>query len=67
MTSWKNNNTLESRRLVEGVLNPLEKTKKVVARDRRHLKSLIEDRIKKFRSNCDLNDIDVSHVTDMSF
>lgn len=47
MTSWKNNNTLESRRLAEEILNPLEKTKKVVARDRRHLESLIEDRIKK--------------------
>ena len=67
MTSWKNNNTLESRRLVEEVLDSPKKAGKVVARDRRHLKSLIEDRIKKFRSNCDLNDIDVSHVTDMSF
>ena len=67
MASWKNNNTLESRRLVEEVLNPPKKTGKIVARDRRHLKYLIEDRIKKFRSNCDLNDIDVSHVTDMSF
>ena len=68
MTSWRSNNTLESRRLVEEVLGPAGSatTRKVVARDRRHLKSLIEDRIKKFRSNCDLNDIDVSHVTDMS-
>ena len=45
MTSWKNNNTLESRRLVEEVLDPPKKTRKVVARDKEHLRHLIKYRI----------------------
>ena len=65
MTSWKNNNTLESRRLVEETLNSVEKSGKVVAKDGIHLRKLIEKRIKEFGPNCDLNDIDVSRVTNM--
>ena len=67
MTSWKNNNTLESRRLVEEVLDPPKKTRKVVARDYDHLRQLIKNRIKKRGPNCDLNDIDVRRITDMSY
>ena len=60
MTSWKNNNTLESRRLVEEVLDPEKKSKKVTARDKNHLHRIISRRIEKYGPNCDLNDIDVS-------
>ena len=67
MTSWKNNNTLESRRLVEGVLGPTEKSEKIVARDEDHLKWIIKGRTLSQGPNCDLNDIDVSGITDMSF
>ena len=66
MASWKNNNTLESRRLVEEVLDSPKKTRKVVASDKKHLKELIEERIDEFGYNCDLNDIDVSQITNMS-
>ena len=66
MTSWKNNNTLESRRLVEEVLGPAENSEKVVAKDRAHLRRLIKQRIELYGPNCDLNDIDVSNVADMS-
>ena len=65
MTSWKNNNTLESRRLAEETLNSAEKSEKIVAEDMMHLIRLINDRISKFGPNCDLNDIDVSRVTNM--
>src|SRR5574344_1503680 len=37
----------------------------VIARDK-NLKELIMERIKMYGLNCDLNDIDVSHVTSMS-
>ena len=38
----------------------------VVAKDKEHLKSLIKEAIEKNGEECDLNFIDVSHVTDMS-
>ena len=38
----------------------------VVAKDRDDLKRIIAERTKKYGPNCDLNDIDVSKVTDMS-
>ena len=37
----------------------------VVARDKEHLRKLIKAAIKKNGNRCDLNFIDVSHVTDM--
>ena len=67
MTSWKNNNTLESRRLAEEVLDSPKKTRKVVARDKDHLRQLIMNRIEKRGPDCDLNDIDVRRITDMSY
>ena len=66
MTSWKNNNTLESRRLVEEVLNPTKRPEKVVARDLEHLRALIYERIKDQGFKANLNDIDTSNITDMS-
>ena len=57
MTSWKNNNLLYSMR---------EAGEKTVAKSRRSLDILISNRIKKYGPNCDLNDIDVSQITDMS-
>ena len=65
MTTWKNNNTLESRRLVEEVLGSTEGPEKVVARDEEHLKWIIKERVLFQGPNCDLNDIDVSRVTYM--
>ena len=38
----------------------------VVAKDKEHLRKLIKAAIKKNGQRCDLNFIDVSHVTDMS-
>lgn len=57
MRSWKEDNLLE--RVREG--------RKTVARNKSHLKELIEERIDEFGLNCDLNDIDVSQITDMSY
>ena len=65
MTSWKDNNVLESRRLVEETLNPAAKPERIVARNKKHLLKLIKDRIAKFGPNCNLNDIDVSGVKNM--
>ena len=65
MTSWKNNNTLTSKKFAEETLNSAEKSEKVVAEDAMHLIRLINDRIAEFGPNCDLNDIDVSHITNM--
>jgi hypothetical protein len=42
-------------------------SEKIVARDSEHLKQLIKETIEKEGPNCDLNFIDVSQVTDMSF
>ena len=69
MTSWKNNNTLESRRLAEEILNPPKKTgksRKVVVESFYQLRTLIDDRVKEFGPNCDLNDLDVSQITSMN-
>ena len=68
MTSWKNNNTLKSRRLVEEVLDSSKKTRKsreVVAKNKKHLQGLILRRIESQGSSCDLNSINVSNITDM--
>ena len=66
MTSWKNNNTLKTRRLIEEVLDPAEKSEKVVAKDLEHLRALIYERIKDQGFKANLNDIDTSNITDMS-
>ena len=69
MTSWKNNNTLESRRLAEEILNPSKKarkSRKVVVESLPQLRKLIDDRVREFGPNCDLNDLDVSHITSMN-
>ena len=42
------------------------KSKKVVAKNKKHLKQLIDERLARFGNRCDLNDIDVSQITDMS-
>ena len=66
MTSWKNNNTLRTRRLIEEVLDPVEKSEKVVAENLEHLRALIYERIKDQGFKANLNDIDTSNITDMS-
>ena len=55
------------REFVYKMLNQLiAELTKVVARDKEHLKELIKEAIEEKGPNCDLNFIDVSHVTDMS-
>ena len=44
-------------------MNP--QRKKVIARDRNHLRQLVYESIQKYGPNCDLNFIDVSGVEDM--
>lgn len=50
----------------ENLTRRLNERKKTVARDKDHLKRLIKYRIDKHGTYCDLNDIDVSQITDMS-
>ena len=45
MTSWKDNNLLGSRRLVEEVLDLTSESERIVARDKGHLRELIKERI----------------------
>ena len=56
MKVWKEDN----------LLRRVRESRKVVARDKNHLKQLILERINKFGYHCDLNNIDVSQITDMS-
>ena len=39
----------------------------IVVNSKRELKALIKQRIEEQGPNCDLNDIDVSRITDMSY
>ena len=50
----------------ENLLGRVREGRKTVARDKKHLVQLIKYRINKRGPNCDLNDIDVSKITDMS-
>ena len=56
MASQKNDSTLTTKG-----------SKKVVAKNKVYLRVMIIERIEEQGPNCDLNDIDVSQVTDMSY
>ena len=40
---------------------------KIKARDKEHLKQIIQNEIKDFGDECDLNHIDISHMKDLSW
>ena len=50
-----------------GAINEVEANKMFKVRTRDELQDLVMQRIRERGSNCDLNDIDVSSITDMSF
>ena len=56
MASQKNDSTLTTKG-----------SKKVIAKNKAYLKAMIIKKIKEQGPSCDLNDIDVSQITDMSY
>lgn len=56
MGTWKEDN----------LLRRVRESEKIIAENKSHLEELIEQRIKKSGYRCDLNDIDVSQIIDMS-